>query len=343
VAPYTIDPMAVALRGRGARIDTVLYGAAAAGHGTARRTMAALAEVGHGQAFAASGALTFLEAGVSLAAQASSEFLGGTEVAVDGSAVVPVALPAGLASAAVVALRSSPEVSLRVEGPGGGAMGTLGAGTGGAAVVATTHRPGNCSVLAQGSGSVYVAEMVRTRAVSAGTAGGAALVPAHAAALQHPRTTPSTPGVPRGVGARRAHGGVPALALVLGLLAAALAGAGAYRAARRKKPKGALVAWSGRAWRALGPADARGTAVLADLLGDWPDLEAAAYQLRWGASGPVLAGPEGEPQRLWASMAFDLPGGATTLTWYPEGYTADASGEPPGQPAGAGALYVASK
>jgi hypothetical protein len=349
-----IGPVARALWSHGGRIDTVLYGPAAAGHGTARRTMATLAGTGHGRAFAASGALAFLEAGVSLASQASAEPLGGTEVAVDGSAVVPVALPAGLASAAVVALRSSPGMSLRVEGPGGAAMGTLGPGAGGAAVVAATDRPGSCSVLAQGSGSVYVAEMVRTEPVrtepvstgpvssgttSSGALGAGPVAAPRAAGLQRPRATSPATLTPE-TRARRSRGGVPALPVAGGLLVAAVAAAGAWLATHRKKPRGALVAWSAQAWRALGPADVRGTRTLAGLLGDWPDPEAASYQLRWGPTGPVLTGPGGEPQRLWAAMATDLAGGATALTWYPEGYSADASGEPPGRPVGAGPLYV---
>jgi hypothetical protein len=309
----------------GIAIQPVLYGAGADQQGPARQAISRLAAMGHGQLVLAATPLDMLRGTVGLASLATGIPLGGAEVPVNGSSTVPLDLPARVATAVLVVLRSSDEVAVSVAAPGGEVLSRLAAGAGGPGLVIPLTRPtpGIYQASAQGRGSVFAAELLRLDVVSASST---------------PRASVRTPPGPRGSGSsggalRRGAPGwglARELALGLGVLAAVILSG--WLLASRRRPKGTLVVWWGSLYRILDPVELNKVMELEDLFqaGAGP----AGWSIGWTRQFPTVIGPDGSAVQLVADETKTVDTAPpATFTWFPDGIDTSLAGEPPGRPA----------
>ncbi|HEY2578881.1 MAG TPA: vWA domain-containing protein [Streptosporangiaceae bacterium] len=309
-----LSPTARSLSARGITIQPVLYGAGADRPGPARQAMSRLASLGGGQFVPAATPLSMLSSALHLASLATGLPLGGREVPVDGDSSVPLKLPGQVAIGVLIALRSSDRVPVSLGAPGGQTIATLPAGAGGPGLVHVITRPaaGIYQASAQGQGSLYAAELLRTDGVQ---------VPSLHSGSHRPVAAPRRGGVP-------GWGFVAALSL--GALAMILA-AWLTVSRRRRRPKGALVVWLGKRWCCVDPIEAHEPLELADL---FPAAGCpAGWAICWNRRAPLVAAAVGPAVRLEAGQtrAVDTQP-PVTFTWLPDGIDTSLSGEPPGRP-----------
>ena len=324
-----IAPAAERLWEKGIAIEPVLYGAGADQQGPARQAMSRLAAMGHGQLVLAATPLDMLRGAVGLASLATGMPLGGAEVPVNGNSTVPLGLPARVAAAVLVVLRSSGEVAVSVAAPDGEVLSRLTAGAGGPGLVVPLTRPGPgiYQASAQGQGSMFAAEILRLDAVSAPSPG------------RSVRTPPGPRGSGRSGGALR-HGASGwdlawELALGLGVLAAAILSG--WLITSRRRPKGTLIVWWGSLRRILDPVDLNalaknGLVKLEDLFqaGGGP----TGWSVGWTRPSPTVIGPDGSAVQLVADETKTVDTAPpATFTWFPDGIDTSLTGEPPGRPA----------
>ncbi len=310
-----IAPMAHTLWANGIAIQPLLYGAGAGMQGPARQAMTQLATLGHGQLVLAATPLDMLRGALYLASLATGLPMGGAEVPVNGSSSVPLDLPARVARAVLVVLRSSDKVEVSIAAPDGTTLSSLAAGTGGPGLVIGLSRPaaGTYQASAQGRGSMFAAELVRYDAVTVTPPG---------------RKSGSLGGIRRVEGA---PGWSLAWELGLGLVALAAAAVSGRVAASRRRPKGALIVWLGSRWRCLDPVDLDEPMAIGDLFDSGAD--AAGWFVRWNRRAPVLIGPSAPAMRLVAGQTETIgTAPPATFTWLPAGIDMSLSGEPPGRP-----------
>ncbi|HEY1916151.1 MAG TPA: vWA domain-containing protein [Streptosporangiaceae bacterium] len=311
-----ISPSARSLSSDGIDIQAVLYGAAADQPGPARVAMDRLATMGHGQLTLAATPLDMLRAALHLASVATGVPLGGAAAPVNGATSTPMTVPAHLASAALVVLRSSAQVQVSVSAPGGQVLGRLRAGDPGLALVVPVTDPaaGTYQAAAQGRGSLYVADLLRLDPVP-------------------PASQPIRVSAHRAAASRGHHAGAGlALLLILAAVAAVAALLIAYVVVRRRRrPRGEVSLWRGARYRLVESVDLDGSADLADLL---PGGGATGWHLHWVGRGPVLTSPDGSIVTLTADETMPVPiSPAASLTWLPDGAGPSLGDEPPGRPA----------
>jgi hypothetical protein len=224
-----ISPMARALWSKGISIQAIPYGAGADKPGPAHETMARLATMGHGQLLLAETPLKMLRAALQLASLATGLPLGGLEISVNGSSTVPLELPAGVARAVLVVLRSSAQVQLSVAAPHDRTISSLLAKAKGLGLVIPVTRlaAGTYQISAHGRGVAFVAEIfpyVTVPTIASGTR-----------AQSH-----QGPGSLDTIRLTWTHGWGLAALLCLGLLALSAALAASRLVARRHRLKGAF-------------------------------------------------------------------------------------------------------
>jgi hypothetical protein len=313
-----ISPSARSLWSDGIDIQAVLYGAAADEPGPARTAMDRLAAMGHGQLTLAATPLDMLRAALHLASVATGVPLGGAAAPVNGSTSTPMIVPAQLASAALVVLRSSGQVQVSVSAPDGQVLGRLRAGDPGLALVVPVTEPaaGTYQAAAQGRGSLYAADLLRLHPVL--PASPPVRVSAHRAAASR--------------GHHAAAGPALLLILILALAAVAVLLIAYVVIRRRRRPRGEVSVWRGARYRLVEPVDIDGSADLADLL---PGGGATGWHLHWIGRAPVLTGPDGSITTLTAGQTMPVPiSPATSVTWLPDGADTSLGDEPPGRPPG---------
>jgi hypothetical protein len=318
-----ISPSARSLWSEGISIQAVLYGAAAAHPGPARVTMDRLAAMGHGQLTLAATPLAMLRAALHLASVATGVPLGGAEAPVNGATSVPMAVPAHLAQAVLVVLRSSGQVRVSATAPSGQVLASLRAGAPELALVVPVSQPaaGTYQAGAQGQGSVYAAELLRLHPVLPPAPSGQG--PAH-------RAAPSR--------ARASGSGLPWWLLAgLALLAAVTALVINRLIAARRRPRGVVAVWWGTHSRLVDPVDIDGPADLAGLFpgGGPTGWHSTGWQLHWSGRAPVLTGPDGSITQLLPDETRHVPvTPAGSLTWLPDGADTALTDELPGRPPG---------
>jgi len=309
-----IAPMARGLSANGITIQPVLYGAGADQAGWARQAMTQLAAMGHGQLVVAATTLDMLHSALSLASRATGLPLGGSEVPVNGSSSVPLDVPARVAAAVLVVLRSSNQVQIAVSLPGGKTLSSAGSGTRtlGLVVVLTRPAAGTYEASADGRGSVFAAELLRYDPVT---------VPSPSRSGRPSRTSPARASGPNLMWALVAALGVLAVVVLSG-----------WRVASRRRPKGVLVVWWGSLYRILSPVDLNGLAKLEDLFptGAGP----TGWYVGWTRQAPTVLDPDGAAVQLVADQTTQVhTTPPATFTWFPGGTDTSLSGEPPGRPA----------
>ena len=320
-----ISPTARGLWDKGIAIQPVLYGAGADQQGPARQAMSQLAAMGHGQLVLAATPLDMLRGALDLASLATGMPLGGAEAPVNGSSSVPLDLPARVATAVLVVLRSSDEVAVSVAAPDGEMLSRLAAGAGGPGLVIPLTRPapGIYQASAQGQGSVFAAELLRLDVVRAPSP---------------PRGSVGTPSRPRGSGSSGAarHGRALGrglaweLALGLGVLAAVILSG--WLITSRRRPKGTLVVWWGPLRRILDPVDLNALVKLEDLF--QTPAGPTGWSVGWTHQSPTVIGPDGSAVQLVVDETKTVgTAPPATFTWFPDGIDTSLSGEPPGRPA----------
>ncbi len=320
-----ISPTAEGLWDKGIAIQPVLYGAGADQQGPARQAMSRLAAMGHGRLVLAATPLDMLRGAVGLASLAAGTPLGGAEVPVNGSSSVPLDLPARVATAVLVVLRSSDDVAVSVAAPAGEVLSRLAAGTGGPGLVIPLTRPapGIYQASAQGQGSVFAAELLRRDVVSPSSI---------------PRASVRTPPGPRGSGSpggarrRGASGWGLAWELALGLGGLVTVILSGWLIASRRRPKGTLVVWWGSLYRILDPVELNTLVKLEDLFqaGEGP----AGWSVGWAHQSPTVIGPDGSVVQLVADETKTVhTAPPATFTWFPDGIDTSLTREPPGRPA----------
>ena len=309
-----ISPMAQWLRAKGIAIQPVLYGAGADQQGPARQAMSRLAAMGNGQLVLAATPLDMLHSALSLASLATGLPLGGSEVAVNGSSTVPLDVSPRVAIAILVVLRSSNQVQVAVASPDRKTLSSADAGAGSLGLVVALTRPaaGTYEASADGQGSVFAAELLRSYAVTVPS-------PDPSGSRSQPR-----PGA--------ASGSSLAWVLALGLGVLAIAVLSGWLITSRRRPKGTLVVWWGSLCRILDPVDLNGLVKLEDLFqtGAGP----TGWCLGWTYQFPTVIGPDGSVVQLVADETKTVgTAPLATFTWFPDGIDTSLSGEQPGRPA----------
>jgi hypothetical protein len=324
-----ISPIAAKLWSEGIPIQPVLYGAGAGNHGPAYQDMSQLAAMGHGHLVLAATSLELLHSALSLASLATGLPLGGTPISVDGQSGIGLDVPANVATAVLVALRSSNQVEISISAPGQNhplASAAVGSGNLGL-VVALAHPPaGTYEISAYGNGSAFAADLLLFPTVlpaPAPTASASPPAPTASASPPAPTASASPP-------ASR-HGGSNLLWLLILVLVvlALLAVPGGWLLARRRRPRGALVVWRGPYPRTFEPDDLKGRNDLAELLQLGEDR--TGWTVEWTRQSPAVTGPDGETAEMQARVTEIVDTTPPiTLTWLPDGVDAYEE-EPPGR------------
>jgi hypothetical protein len=316
-----IAPMAERLWSHGVTVQPVLYGGGAGQPGPARQAMTQLAALGHGQLVLAATPLDMLRAALSLASLSTGLPLGGSEVPVDGRAIVPLDVSPQVAAAVLVVLRSSGQLRISIGAPAGTTLATSAAGTPGLGLVVALTRPaaGSYQAGADGQGSVYAAELLRYAPVTTRPPG------------LSPSPRPPHPSQ-AGTGSASRPGAGWLTGALIAAAALALAGLASWLVtARRRRPRGTLVVWWGSRFCLLDRADVAGLVRLEELFHVGGDP--AGWSVSWTGRAPVAFGPEGSAVRLTPEQTRTLPATPpVTFTWFPDGLDGSLAEEPPGRP-----------
>ena len=158
-----ISPIAAKLWSEGIPIQPVLYGTGAGQRGFAYQDMSQLAATGHGHLVLAATSLELLHSALSLASLATGLPLGGVPISVDGQSGVGLQVPAKVATAVLVALRSSDQVEISISAPSQNqplASAAVGSGNLGLVVPLTHPAAGTYEVSAHGNGSAFAADLL---------------------------------------------------------------------------------------------------------------------------------------------------------------------------------------
>jgi hypothetical protein len=318
-----IAPTARGLWADGIAIRPVLYGAGANQPGPARQAMTQLAAIGHGRLMLAATPLDMLRSALFLASLSAGLPLGGSDVPVNGSSSVPLDVSAQVAAAVLVVLRSSSQVQVTVADPGGKKLASAAAGTGTLGLVIAVPRPaaGAYEASADGQGSMFAAELLRSDAVRLASPG--------PSASPH-RTQPGAASRLAQPSAASGFGVAWVLALGVGVLAVALASGWLIRS--RRCPRGTLVVWWGSLCISLAPADLDGLVKLEDLF--QAGGARTGWSVGWTHQSPTVFDPDDVAVRLTADETRTVPTTPpATFTWFPDGADTSLSDEPPGRPA----------
>lgn len=263
----TISPIAAKLWSEGIPIQPVLYGAGAGQRGSAYQDMRELAALGHGHLVLAATSLELLHSALFLASLATGLPLGGAPISVDGQSGVGLDVPPKVATAVLVALRSSDQVEISISAPGQNQpLASAAAGSGNLGLVVPLAHPaaGTYEVSAHGNGSAFAADL-----------------------LLYPNVLPPpTPSASASVPApRQVDSGFPWL-LIPGLVVLALFAVLGGGILARRRPRGTLVVWRGPYPRMFEPDDLKRRTDLAELLELGED--STGWAVAWTRPAPAV-------------------------------------------------------